>query len=68
VCVTNQTLINHQPSTNQSINHHHRLSASLLRQATYTTTRFGCYMYLRDLLADSQGNLPFYQKARSTDF
>jgi hypothetical protein len=48
--------------------HHHRLSASLLRQATYTTTRFGCYMYLRDLLADSQGNLPFYQKARSTDF
>jgi uncharacterized membrane protein YjjP (DUF1212 family) len=38
------------------------LSASLLRQATYTTTRFGCYMYLRELLADSKGNLPFYQK------
>jgi hypothetical protein len=60
----------HQPTTDQSsINHHHhRLSASLLRQATYTTTRFGCYMYLRDLLADSQGNLPFYQKAHRTDF
>ena len=41
-----------------------RLSASLLRQASYTTTRFGCYMYLRELLADSKGNLPFYQKAR----
>jgi len=38
------------------------LSASLLRQATYTTTRFGCYMYLRDLLSDSNGNLPFYKK------
>jgi len=39
------------------------LSASLLRQATYTTTRFGCYMYLRELLADSQGQLPLYKKA-----
>lgn len=38
------------------------LSASLLRQATYTTTRFGCYMYFRELLADPNGFLPLYQK------
>lgn len=39
------------------------LSASLLRQATYTTTRFGAYDYLKDYLTNGgQSTLPLYQK------
>ncbi|XP_058140876.1 mitochondrial dicarboxylate carrier [Dasypus novemcinctus] len=39
------------------------LSASLLRQMTYSLTRFAIYESLRDRLAEgSQGALPFYKK------
>ena len=41
-----------------------RLSAGLLRQATYTTTRLGVYTYLLDVFADKDGNPPgFFKKA-----
>lgn len=39
------------------------LSASLLRQATYTTTRFGAYDFLKDYITNNgQSTLPLYQK------
>eukprot|EP00026_Physarum_polycephalum_P012494 Phypoly_transcript_12811.p1 GENE.Phypoly_transcript_12811~~Phypoly_transcript_12811.p1 ORF type:complete len:298 (+),score=35.64 Phypoly_transcript_12811:154-1047(+) len=40
------------------------LSASLLRQATYTTTRFGAYDFFKDQLTKGQQTqvLPLYQK------
>jgi len=39
------------------------LSASLLRQATYTTTRFGSYDFFKDYLTNGgQQTLPLYQK------
>ncbi len=33
----------------------HRLTASLLRQATYTNARFGLYLSIKDHLADQNG-------------
>lgn len=38
------------------------LSAGLLRQATYTTTRLGIYTSLTDSFKDSSGNITFIQK------
>ncbi|KAM9967675.1 hypothetical protein ACTFIW_001760 [Dictyostelium discoideum] len=38
------------------------LSASLLRQATYTTTRFGLYDLIKDIVAKDDKPLPFTQK------
>ena len=38
------------------------LSASLLRQLTYSTTRFGMYESVKASLPQDQGPLPFYQK------
>ncbi|EGC28822.1 hypothetical protein DICPUDRAFT_43741 [Dictyostelium purpureum] len=38
------------------------LSASLLRQATYTTTRFGLYDVLKDMFIKDNKPLPFFQK------
>lgn len=38
------------------------LSASLLRQLTYSTTRFGMYETLKKQLPDDKGPIPFYQK------
>jgi len=38
------------------------LTASLLRQATYTNARFGLYLTIKDHLADENGNLPTLQK------
>jgi hypothetical protein len=38
------------------------LSASLLRQATYTTTRFGLYDYFRENITKGQSAFPFHQK------
>ena len=45
------------------------LSAALLRQATYSTTRFTFYEYSKTILMERRakinrtGDLPFYQKA-----
>lgn len=38
------------------------LSASLLRQATYTTTRIGLYLYLKDTFSSKSTPLPVYMK------
>jgi hypothetical protein len=38
------------------------LSASLLRQATYTTSRFGFYLKLKDIFETNSGPMPWYQK------
>lgn len=40
------------------------ISAAVLRQATYSTTRFACYEFLKDLLQKKSGrkDLPFLQK------
>eukprot|EP01132_Coremiostelium_polycephalum_P009881 gene9881-12122_t len=38
------------------------LSASLLRQATYTTTRFGLYGVIKDLLTKENKSFPFHKK------
>uniref|UniRef100_A0A914VZL4 FAD dependent oxidoreductase domain-containing protein n=1 Tax=Plectus sambesii TaxID=2011161 RepID=A0A914VZL4_9BILA len=39
------------------------LSASILRQLTYSTTRFGMYETLKKQFPQDKGPLPFYQKA-----
>jgi len=38
------------------------LSASLLRQLTYSTTRFGIYEVAKQTLASSGESVPFYQR------
>lgn len=38
------------------------LSASLVRQLTYSTTRFGMYETLKKQFPDDKGPIPFYQK------
>ena len=38
------------------------LSASLFRQLTYSTTRFGLYEVLKQSLDDDTSRLPFHQK------
>lgn len=43
------------------------ISAAVLRQATYSTTRFACYEIVKDLVTNSSSNskpkdMPFYQK------
>jgi dicarboxylate transporter 10 len=38
------------------------LSASLLRQLTYSTTRFGIYEVAKQAVASSGENVPFYQR------
>lgn len=38
------------------------LTASLFRQLTYSTTRFGLYEILKQNVADDPRNLPFHQK------
>lgn len=40
------------------------ISAAVLRQATYSTTRFACYETLKDIIIKGSGSkdMPFYQK------
>lgn len=38
------------------------LTASLFRQLTYSTTRFGLYEILKQSITDDPTKLPFYQK------
>lgn len=44
------------------------LSASLLRQITYSTTRFAIYEVFKQRMADSSGSVPFYKRVGLAGF
>ncbi|KYQ94112.1 mitochondrial substrate carrier family protein [Tieghemostelium lacteum] len=55
-------MLNHIHKTEGLFTLYRGLSASLLRQATYTTTRFGLYGLIKDILVKDNKSFPFYKK------